>query len=284
LFQKYKTVIVTLLISLSLSQLTFAKPRPQIEVTAEVQAKIDKAIPSVLRDKPAKKKKVLIYSNCGGFVHNSINVGKALFKTIGKSYPNIEFSFDDDPKNYTAENLAKYDAVMNLNATFISKTFEEPQRKALLDFISNGKSFIGIHAASDAGNWPEYTKMIGGNFNGHPWNAGGTWDFETKAKGHFACQCLETTFPHKDEIYRHKDVPEGLQFLVTLDPNSTTNALLGNKKYGPYIFETTYGVSWLKNYGKGRIFYSNFGHNAETYWNPGMVEHYIRGIIFVLSN
>ena len=55
-------------------------------------------------------------------------------------------------------------------------------------------------------------KMIGGNFNGHPWTANGTWDFKTEAEGHFACQCLPTKFKHKDEIYRHKDVPLASSF------------------------------------------------------------------------
>jgi len=48
-----------------------------------------------------------------------------------------------------------------------------------LNFIKNGKAFIGFHAASDGGmsQWQEYTDMIGGCFAGHPWNAGGKWPF-----------------------------------------------------------------------------------------------------------
>jgi type 1 glutamine amidotransferase len=260
-----------------------AKPRPQIPVTPDVLEKITSAIPQNLEIKPESKKKILLFSKCGGFVHNSIDVGKALFENIQKQYPNLEFTFDDDIESFTAEKLKSFDAVMNLNATHVSKTFQDAQKKALLDFISGGKVFIGIHAASDAGNWPEYTKMIGGNFNGHPWTAGGTWDFKVEAEGHFTCSCLKSKFKHKDEIYRHKDVPEGLQYLVTLDSNSFTNALWGHKKEPSYIFKTTYGVSWLKQYGKGKIFYSNFGHNADTYWNKEIVEHYLRGIIFVLG-
>ena len=153
----YKKICLGLFVTFGLVSELVAKPKPQIPVTAEVEANIKKAIPVSLVGKLQKKKKILVFSKCGGFVHSSIDVGKALFKQIGETFPNIEVSFDDNPENYTKENLAKYDAIVNLNATHISKTFADPQRKALLDFISEGKSFIGIHAASDAGDWPEYT-------------------------------------------------------------------------------------------------------------------------------
>jgi len=282
MIKTYKVLLIYSLFYMGLTNGLLAKDL--FPITQDVLKNIDTAMPTTLKDKPAKMKKILVYANCGGFVHTSISAGKAMLESIQKHFPNFEFTFDDNPENYTPEKISIYDAILNLNATHISKTFAEPQRKALLDFVYGGKAFIGIHAASDAGDWSEYTNMIGGNFNGHPWNAGGTWDFEVEAKGHYTCQCLEPKFSHKDEIYRHKDVPAGLQFLVTLDSNSEANALMENNKNGPYIFETVYGVSWLKNYGKGRVFYTNFGHNPETYWNPKMVEHYNRGFLFVLSN
>ena len=46
-------------------------------------------------------------------------------------------------------------------------------RENLINFVKGGKGLVAIHSATDGG-WPEYTEMIGGNFDGHPWGANGT--------------------------------------------------------------------------------------------------------------
>ena len=52
---------------------------------------------------------------------------------------------------------------------------DDSQKADLLSFIrDDGKGFIGIHSATITFvSWPEYGKMIGGYFDGHPW---GTFD------------------------------------------------------------------------------------------------------------
>jgi type 1 glutamine amidotransferase len=45
-----------------------------------------------------------------------------------------------------------------------------------------------------------------------------------------------------------------------------------------------YPVSWVKSYGKGRIFYSNFGHNKATWWTPFMLQHFLDGIQWALGD
>jgi len=44
------------------------------------------------------------------------------------------------------------------------------------------------------------------------------------------------------------------------------------------------GISWIKNYGKGRIFYGSLGHNHQTTWNPTILKHYLDGIQFALGD
>ena len=42
-----------------------------------------------------------------------------------------------------------------------------------------------------------------------------------------------------------------------------------------------FGLSWVKTYGKGRIFYGAFGHRLDVYWrNPKLCEMYMRGLQF----
>ena len=103
------------------------------------------------------------------------------------------------------KNLVQYDAIV-----FCSTTGELPltdeQKADLLSFVRDeGKGFVGIHAALDTlYQWPEYGEMIGGWFDGHPWN---TFDAPViiedpafPAMKHFKGPALVL----KDEMYQPK--------------------------------------------------------------------------------
>lgn len=43
-------------------------------------------------------------------------------------------------------------------------------------------------------------------------------------------------------------------------------------------------VSWIKNYGKGRVFFCGLGHNNEIYYRPHILQHELDGIQFALGD
>jgi type 1 glutamine amidotransferase len=43
-------------------------------------------------------------------------------------------------------------------------------------------------------------------------------------------------------------------------------------------------ISWLRTYGKGRLFYCSFGENHHIFSNPVILQHYLDGIQFVLGD
>jgi hypothetical protein len=45
-----------------------------------------------------------------------------------------------------------------------------------------------------------------------------------------------------------------------------------------------YAVSWVREYGKGRVFYCVLGHAATTYWNPLVLRHFLAGIQFAIGD
>jgi len=45
-----------------------------------------------------------------------------------------------------------------------------------------------------------------------------------------------------------------------------------------------FALCWVRQYGKGRVFWSGFGHYEDLYWNPQMLEHYLAGIQFALGD
>ena len=43
-------------------------------------------------------------------------------------------------------------------------------------------------------------------------------------------------------------------------------------------------VSWLREFGKGRVFYCSLGHNNEIFWTPAILQHYLDGIQYALGD
>ncbi len=247
----------------------------------EEEIKIKEAMPSVPTVQPDKVHQVLVYSHASGFKHASIPTGAKALRIMAQETGVFEATFTQETNEFTKQGLSKYDMIIFNNCTHVQKAFtEDSQRTAILDFIKSGKAFVGFHSASDGGmpKWQEYTDMIGGCFAGHPWNAGGIWPFSIEDPKHPVNAAFkEKEFTFSDEIYQYKSYDRSkLRVLIGLDAiksgkkgNSTTN---------------DYPVSWVKSYGKGRIFYSNFGHNKATWWTPFMLQHFLDGIRWALGD
>jgi type 1 glutamine amidotransferase len=45
-----------------------------------------------------------------------------------------------------------------------------------------------------------------------------------------------------------------------------------------------YAISWIRDYGKGRVFYTTLGHDAATYWNPVFLQHLLAGVQFSIGD
>ena len=75
-----------------------------------------------------------------------------------------------------------------------------------------------------------------------------------------------------------------LRVLLSVD-NERMKGVEKVTKYGkPVRTDGDYGLSWVKPYGKGRVFYCALGHAPETYWNPAMLRHFLDGIQFALGD
>jgi type 1 glutamine amidotransferase len=168
--------------------------------------------------------------------------------------------------------LAAFDGVV-----FVSTTGELPlpDIQAFLDFIRSGKAFIGFHAASDTLKSSDaYCEMIGGHFAGHPWNGSGQHAFVVHEPGHRLTAMLPQRFRWQDEIYQYdlRYKPESLRVLVSLDMQASSPK-------EPWHVP----VSWVREYGKGRVFYTNFGHNEATWQEPMFRKHMIEGMAWSLG-
>ena len=199
---------------------------------------------------------------------------------MGKKTGAFEVVQSEDMAVFTDKNLKQFDAICFNNTTRLA--FEDAShRKALLDFVKGGKGIIGIHAATDNFyNWPEATKMMGGTFDGHPWTSGGTWAFKVDEPGHTLTKSLDSEgFKLSDEIYRQKPLRlrDRCRVLVSLDMNDDATRNANSKKGGILPTDNDIAISWVHPYGKGRVFFTGFGHNHNIFWNEAILAHILAG-------
>ncbi len=152
---------------------------PRVACPADVQAMMA-ALPATAPAKPARPRKVLVVAATSGFVHSSIPLAAKMMEEMGAKTGAWTATVSYDRADVNAENLKQYDAIFldSTTGTFLdepnadtdpaAKATTEARRKALLDFIRNGKGIGGIHAATDSyhGNPAGAGRAGGGGFGG----------------------------------------------------------------------------------------------------------------------
>jgi type 1 glutamine amidotransferase len=172
---------------------------------------------------------------------------------------------------FSSAELAKYDGVVFCNTT---GELPLPDGSAFVNWISEGKAFIGMHAATDTlKGMPPYHQMINGSFAGHPWGANGTYSFVNHEPSHPVVSMFDSEFLWKDEIYQYNHFnPASVHVLISLD-------MAKSKPQAPYYVP----VAWVRNVGAGRLFYTSLGHNAASWENETYQKHIVAGIRWALK-
>jgi uncharacterized protein len=226
--------------------------------------------------------KVLFVTQSKGFTHGSVNrQGKELapaeiaMTQLGQQTGLFTVnSTQDCEADFTKANLKKYQIVM------FYTTGELPIAAADREYFfkewlpAKGHGVVGFHSAADTfGDYELYWDMIGGTFDGHPWNSGDTVTITVHDPKHPAMKPFGNEFTFKDEIYQYKHwQPEKVRVLMSLNMEKTAI-----KK--PYHVP----VSWVKKYGDGRVFFTNLGHNESTWTDKQFQEHVLGGVEWVLG-
>ncbi len=148
------------------------------------------------------------------------------------------------------EALKNYDGV-----AFLSTTGELPipDKDAFFKWIADGHAFIGMHAAADTlHQTPEYIKMLGGEFAGH-----GSWHPAVPVVN------IDPQSPITAGWGKAITIDEEFFLFRNYDPKQV-HVLLAMQEQ-PYTKEPgEYPVSWIKMYGKGRVFYTSLGHRDDV--------------------
>jgi len=150
-------------------------------------------------------------------------------------------------------------------------------RDAFMAWIKDGGAFIGMHCASDTFyEYAPYQRMLGGVFDGHPWHQ--QVSVEVLDASHPATKALENGFQITDEIYQFRDWdPLPLRELLRLG-EAGIDLKLGARADG------NYAVSWCRDFGAGRVFYTSLGHRPEVWMDARFRQHLLGGLDWAVSD
>jgi hypothetical protein len=246
---------------------------------AEV-TKISCAVPLEGFSVAQRERKLLVFNRCEGYKHKSIPYVSLAIKLMGEKTGAFEAVESDDMSVFDANALACFDGICFNNTTRLE--FSDNQRKSLMDFVKGGGGIVGIHAATDNFyDWPGAVGMMGGVFDGHPWTYDGSWAMKVVERNAIT-RSFDEEFRLTEEIYRTKmhDLTKTSRILMVLDMEDAAN--LGAK--GVRAEDKLVPLSWVRNYGKGRVFYSAIGHNKYHLWDKRILSHYLSGIQFALGD
>lgn len=232
-------------------------------------------------DAPKKTARVLMVSQSAGFKHGSVSrkadqlsPAERAVTDLGISSNLFRVDTTQDVSTITKEQLDNYDIVL------FYTTGDLPFQPEVRDYLFNewvkkkGHGFIGTHSAADTyHNYQPYWEMIGGTFNGHPWNAGDKVTITVHDKNHPISKPWGDEFEITDEIYQFKNwQPEKVHVLMSLNMAKT-------KLKKPYHVP----IAWVKNYGDGKVMHMSLGHREDVWTNERYMQSLLGGIQWIMG-
>jgi len=254
--------------------------------TEEVRQKIDAAIPRQAYAKPKKTRKLLVIESLHGMSHNTIPHTNVMLEQMGKITSAWDTEFNNDLNNLKYPKIKDYDGVF-LNST-VGELLPDPAvREGLARFVREGGGLGGVHGTPWASrNWDEFAEMIGAQSAPHRIEQGimKVYDPASPLMKPFAGKDLN----FREEYYRFGHEGQGrlrwdkVRVLMTVDLDDPT---IEPRPWNGYKRpDNVYPVTWIRSYGKGRVFYCSLGHMPETFMTPEIVGHFLAGVQFLLGD
>jgi len=273
-------------------------PAPAFEVTDAWLANIANRAPENPLVAPKQKRTILIFSRMTGFKHWCTPHTANVVKILGEKSGAYRTVISDDLRHFEPENIKQYDVIV-LNNTcsigpgrhlFYDVLGDREQAKALenslISHIKEGHGLVAIHGAIVAfNNSEQFSEMMGGSFDFHPAQqivTGKLVDPDHPITSAFDGEPLV----HVDEPYLFNKAYLDYNFhpllRMQLEPDAPKDKRIKNLATEKDSVERY--ISWIKPYGKGRVFYSSPSHNAQSFEQPELLQFLLNGIQYAAGD
>jgi type 1 glutamine amidotransferase len=209
--------------------------------------------------------RILLVTATAGFRHQSIPTVWRALPEIAKGSGDLSVETilkeADDLPVLTAAALAEHE-ILCLVHTSGDLPLSDEQKQAILEFVSAGNGFVGVHGATTiCYDWTAYGEMLGAQFNGHPPAASFTVNVEDQS--HPSTRHLPATFEVTDELYTFRTNPRDAAHVMLSAPP------------GSLDLEGDLPLAWTKTHGSGRVYYNALGH-FDAMWDEPSFQQQIR--------
>jgi len=255
------------------------------------------AVAAVAASAADTPKRLLLVTHSGGFIHDSVGVAEDVLKEIGPkngfavtcyrwtndtntpAFEKYQMDFrartgkmveTENCGRVNKETLKNFDAVLFFTT---GNPMTKDETKDLVDWVRARGAFAGTHCATDTlyGD-AAYGNLIGAYFTGHP--AIQKIKVRVEDPKHPAGGFTDGQ-DYTDEMYVFKKDPysrDRLHIILSIaewanDPGKLTRP------------DNDYAISWCREEGKGKVFYTSFGHRKEVWKDAdGFQKHLFGGL------
>jgi type 1 glutamine amidotransferase len=265
--------------------------KAQAGADPEEQKRVEAALPAKAFVTPRKARRLLIFDlnvNYGG--HASIRTSNLAFTLMGAKTGAFETEISHDPAIFAPDSLKRFDAVFFNNT--VGNCFEDPVlRQSLIEFVYSGGGLMGVHGTSVAftkwpgavEDWPEFGIMLGARGANH-YDSDEHVFIKLDDPTHPIVQPFGGDFEYRDEFFRVHEPYSRNRVRVLLSIDMSKNVLKGQPRGNTTRADNDYALAWVRQYGRGRIFYTTFAHNPYMFWDPKMLQFYLAATQFALGD
>jgi hypothetical protein len=213
--------------------------------------------------------RVLYLSQSVGFVHETVRrtadglaSSELAIQAMGRESGAFTVELTQDARDITPARLADIDVLVF--STTGPLPIERTAWAAIVAWLESGRGgFVGIHSAADTAldfedGQDAWTIFLGGRFDGHPWTQGTEIRLSNLEPDHPLAGMWPDGSAWAEEIYQYVGFdPDRVRVLQTLDMAA-----------GPLRRPYPVPVTWVREVGQGRLFYTNLGHTPSTWDDP----------------
>jgi type 1 glutamine amidotransferase len=234
------------------------------------------------------KKSLLVFTKSSGWEHDVVktldgkpSIVERAVRELGKQH-RFEVTATKDGRIFDSQEFRAHSAVFFFTTGDLTKSATDGQppmspqgKQALLDAVHDGLGFVGAHAASDTfhtepdpkdlsnryiahGDRSDpYLRMLGGEFIIHGSDPRlQTANLVVNDPNFPGLQGVNSPVSFKEEWYSIKDFAPDIHVILTLDTKGMT---------GECYQREPYPVTWARQHGKGRVFYTAMGDRPENW-------------------
>src|SRR5262245_15519765 len=197
--------------------------------------------------------RVLFLGQEGG-THSSTAVFQPLSAVFARH--GIQLTHVSTPADaLSPETLSHYDALMIYGDHQTLTTAEE---QALVQFVESGKGMIALHSAAFSGS-DRYAALIGGQI-------------AAQAPGEFTAEIVQPSHAAMQGLQPFAATEEAL----TVNRPSADRTVLMQRSGQPQ--------TWVRTQGKGRVFFTGYGHDQKTWSNAAFQRLVEQGLAWAVGD